>query len=170
MPPKLLEDDEPEQTETDANEDEILDDEPEEVVEDPETGSDPEGEEAEADDGETVETDDGEEVEVEEVELPGEDDDEPEAAEGSLGGGTTFGVPNKVLLVVGIGAVLVTGYLLYVRSKANATTHDYTTEEATEEVEEELSEEPEEPKIERDDRDPLAADGEAFGYLFGGEE
>lgn len=90
----------------------------------------PDGEvEDDADDGE----DEEEEIETEPVEMP-EDSDDPEESDGSLLGGSTLGVPNKVLLGIGIAAILFVVLLRY--WEVESTTDDYSNQQVEQEVEE----------------------------------
>lgn len=127
--PKLEteEDDEDEQTE-ETESGRVLDGATDDDIEE-EIVEEEESEESEGD------SDEEEEVETEEVEMPDDDDIEgDDSSDGSLLGGSTFGIPNKVLLALGVGAVLLIVILQY--WEVESSTRDYDTEQVEQEVEE----------------------------------
>lgn len=124
MPSPSVKGEEPDEDEQTTDEEDVEDVEGEEVEE--QTGG-----------GEETPEEDEEEVDVEEAELPDDDgkDDEDDSSGGSLLSGSTLGVSNKVLLGVGIAAILLV--LLLRSADANSSTRSY---EGDEQVEEEVEE------------------------------
>lgn len=80
------------------------------------------------------EDEDEEEVVTEEVELPEDEDEEETTSKGSLLSGSTFGISNKVLLGIGLAAIVLV--LILRTSEANSSTRDYSG--GDEQVEEEI--------------------------------
>lgn len=138
--PEIATEDDDEQTDEQTTEEEATTEETTAADSTPETQEDDtvtepttETEDETEEETETEETtpDDDEEEPVEEVELP-EDADEvdDESPGGSLLGGTTFGISNKVLLGAGVAAVI--GVLIIRemnRGPKNASKDRYETEE-----------------------------------------
>jgi len=118
----------------DESTDDETDEEPEvseEVIEDPtEEGE----EEVESEDEDEGGDEDEDEVDTEEVDMPGDEDgdEDDEDGGGSLLSGSTFGISNKVLLAVGVTAVLL---VVILRNwEVETTEEDYSQEKAEQEV------------------------------------
>lgn len=77
------------------------------------------------------EDEDEEEVVTEEVELPEDEDEEETTSKGSLLSGSTFGISNKVLLGIGLAAIVLV--LILRTSEANSSTRTYESDEQVEE-------------------------------------
>lgn len=117
------------------------DDEDEQPDEDLETdGGEPEDvEEEEPEEDASTDADEDDEEPVDEVDLPADDDDVEGGEEGgSLLGGSTFGISNKMLLGMGIAAIILAFLLMSTSTGSQSTSRDrYEDSDA---VEEELNE------------------------------
>lgn len=152
--PKLKGEDDDEEQQTESEEEEVE-----------------ETEETETTEGEETPEEDEEEVETEEVELPDDDDEDDDGgSKGSLLSGSTFGISNKVLLGIGIAAILLV--LVLRSSDANSSTRDYSG--GDEQVEEEIDE-GSDGAVEKDVTDAGGSDvkfseeaqDDAIGSIFG---
>lgn len=121
--------------EEDTDEEQIEDEEEAEQEEADEEESNEKEIEVETESNEDEDEDEEEEVVTEEVELPEDEDEEEETtSKGSLLSGSTFGVSNKVLLGIGLAAIVLV--LILRTSEANSSTRDYSG--GDEQVEEEI--------------------------------
>lgn len=127
-PTLATEEEDEEAAEADEQPEGGADEEPETMPEKPETD-----EEEEAETTEQTPDEEEEEVDVEEVEMP-EDDDDVETEGGSLLSGTTFGISNKMLLGVGIAAILL--LLILSNAESESTGQPVSPEEAEEKIDE----------------------------------